>query len=61
VRPGREGEEEIAALMVRPSGTEPKVKYYFERSEAPAPGEPIASARSRAEEKLREMEAAFKP
>jgi phosphomannomutase len=48
-----------ARVTVRPSGTEPKVKYYFERSEVPAPGEPIETARSRAEAKLRKMEAAF--
>jgi phosphomannomutase len=48
-----------ARVTVRPSGTEPKVKVYFERSEVPLPGEPIEAARSRAEERLRSMEGAF--
>ncbi len=48
-------------VTVRPSGTEPKVKFYFERREIPAPGESVASARGRAEEKLSAMVSAFKP
>jgi phosphomannomutase len=48
-----------ARVTVRPSGTEPKVKVYFERSEVPGAGEPIEAARARAEAKLRIMESAF--
>jgi len=48
-----------ARITVRPSGTEPKLKYYFERSEVPATGEALAATRERAEKRLREMEGAF--
>ena len=33
--------------MMRPSGTEPKIKYYFDVRETIAQGEPIAQARAR--------------
>jgi phosphomannomutase len=39
-------------VTVRPSGTEPKIKYYFELKEQPAAGEPIAQARVRGERTL---------
>ena len=34
-------------IMMRPSGTEPKIKYYFDVRETIAQGEPIAQARAR--------------
>jgi phosphomannomutase len=41
-----------AQVTLRPSGTEPKIKYYFELREAPAKGEPMAQAKGRAKERL---------
>jgi phosphomannomutase len=39
-------------VTLRPSGTEPKIKYYFELKESLAPGEPMERARQRAEGRL---------
>jgi phosphomannomutase len=39
-------------VTLRPSGTEPKVKYYFELRVAPREGEELASATARGEERL---------
>ncbi|GHG64135.1 phospho-sugar mutase [Comamonas sp. JC664] len=39
-------------VTLRPSGTEPKIKYYFELKETLAEGEPLAQARVRAEAQL---------
>ena len=39
-------------VSVRPSGTEPKIKYYFELRESPREGEPLAAAKARGEERL---------
>jgi len=39
-------------VTLRPSGTEPKIKYYFELKETLADGEPLAEARARAEARL---------
>jgi phosphomannomutase len=49
-----------ARVTLRPSGTEPKIKFYFELKETPAPGEPLAVARGRAVEKLRALLADFR-
>ncbi|CAM3913888.1 phospho-sugar mutase [Corallococcus sp. ZKHCc1 1396] len=46
-------------VTLRPSGTEPKIKYYFEHKETPAPGEPLPQARQRAEAKLSALIDAF--
>ncbi|MCP3058102.1 phospho-sugar mutase [Myxococcus sp. K38C18041901] len=46
-------------VTLRPSGTEPKIKYYFERKETPAAGEPLAQARARAETRLTAFIEAF--
>ncbi|NVJ22661.1 phospho-sugar mutase [Myxococcus sp. AM011] len=46
-------------VTLRPSGTEPKIKYYFERKETPAAGEPLAQARARAEARLTSFIEAF--
>lgn len=46
-------------VTVRPSGTEPKVKFYFELREDLRPGEPLDAARARAESGLAGMTAAF--
>jgi phosphomannomutase len=42
-----------------PSGTEPKIKYYFELKETPGPGEPVSAARVRAEAQLQQFIDAF--
>ncbi|MHB8797709.1 MAG: phospho-sugar mutase [Thermoanaerobaculia bacterium] len=39
-------------VTLRPSGTEPKIKYYFELVETPRAAEPIPSAKVRGEERL---------
>ncbi len=39
-------------VTLRPSGTEPKIKYYFELKESLSAGEPLAKARERAEARL---------
>ncbi|MSP60280.1 MAG: phospho-sugar mutase [Myxococcales bacterium] len=39
-------------VTLRPSGTEPKIKYYFDLKQDLAQGEPLADARARAEGRL---------
>lgn len=42
-------------VTLRPSGTEPKIKYYFELKETLTAGESVAQARTRAEERLQAL------
>jgi phosphomannomutase len=42
-------------VIVRPSGTEPKIKYYFERIETMGEGERLGMARDRAEQKVKDL------
>jgi phosphomannomutase len=46
-------------VIVRPSGTEPKVKLYFDHREVVDAGEPVTRARERGERVLAAMDAAF--
>ena len=46
-------------VIVRPSGTEPKIKYYFELPERLAPGEDVRTAHRRGEQQLAELERDF--
>ena len=46
-------------VTLRPSGTEPKIKVYFEWREALSSGEPMAGARARAQQRLSALETAF--
>jgi len=46
-------------VMLRPSGTEPKIKYYFDLKENLESGEAFSAARKRSAEKLRRLEEAF--
>jgi phosphomannomutase len=46
-------------VTLRPSGTEPKIKYYFELKETLDPGEQVAQARVRAEGRLQALIDAF--
>jgi phosphomannomutase len=46
-------------ITLRPSGTEPKIKYYFDVREEVARGEPVADARARATAKLARLMKAF--
>ncbi|WNG45041.1 phospho-sugar mutase [Archangium minus] len=46
-------------VTARPSGTEPKIKYYFELKETLGSGEPVEAARARAEARLRKLIDAF--
>jgi len=48
-----------ARVTLRPSGTEPKIKYYFEVREAVGAREPVVKARQRASEKLKRIEEGF--
>ncbi len=48
-----------ARVTLRPSGTEPKMKVYFEWRESLTSDEPVAAARVRAQQRLHSMEAAF--
>ncbi|MCS6901750.1 MAG: phospho-sugar mutase [Myxococcales bacterium] len=41
-----------ARVVARPSGTEPKIKYYFDLREQVLPGEPYSKAHARAEARL---------
>jgi phosphomannomutase len=44
-------------VLARPSGTEPKLKFYFEATEQLSDGEPLAQARARAEAVITALEA----
>jgi phosphomannomutase len=46
-------------VTLRPSGTEPKIKYYFELRELVRAGEPMAAARARALGALQQLQEAF--
>lgn len=46
-------------VTLRPSGTEPKIKFYFELKESPGKGEPMAEAKARATKRLDALEGAF--
>lgn len=46
-------------VMLRPSGTEPKIKYYFDVCERVLESEPVADARARAEAALTALVEAF--
>lgn len=46
-------------VTLRPSGTEPKIKYYFELRELVRAGEPMAEARARALGRLRQLQDSF--
>jgi phosphomannomutase len=42
-------------IVARPSGTEPKIKYYFELRETVASEEPLAAAQARIDERVRAL------
>ena len=46
-------------IIARPSGTEPKLKFYFDLCEAIREGEPMADAEARAEQKMTALREAF--
>jgi phosphomannomutase len=46
-------------VTLRPSGTEPKIKFYFELKETLTTGEPMAGARARADARLKAFEDSF--
>jgi phosphomannomutase len=46
-------------ITMRPSGTEPKIKYYFDVREPVAPNEPFDAARARATKRMEALEKAF--
>jgi phosphomannomutase len=53
------GLEGGAQVTLRPSGTEPKIKYYFELPERLAAGEDVRTAHRRGEQQLAELERDF--
>jgi phosphomannomutase len=46
-------------VIARPSGTEPKAKFYFDVREEVGPGEPVANARARSAERMDRLADAF--
>jgi phosphomannomutase len=46
-------------VIARPSGTEPKAKFYFDVREEVAPGEPVSQALSRAQGAMKRLAEAF--
>jgi phosphomannomutase len=46
-------------IIARPSGTEPKIKFYFDLREPMEEGEPLSRAEARAETRLGELVAVF--
>jgi phosphomannomutase len=46
-------------IVARPSGTEPKIKFYFDVRTLPAAGESLDAARARGEQRLAALKAAF--
>jgi phosphomannomutase len=46
-------------VIARPSGTEPKAKFYFDVRAVAAPGEPLAAARARAVAAMEGLQGAF--
>ena len=51
--------EDGSRIIARPSGTEPKIKFYFDVCEPLAPDEALAPAEQRAARKMSELTAAF--
>jgi phosphomannomutase len=47
-------------LIARPSGTEPKAKFYVDVREPIAPGEPVSAAEARAAATMKELSEAFR-
>jgi phosphomannomutase len=46
-------------VVARPSGTEPKAKFYFDVRDEVQPGEPVAAAKSRAHARMKGLTGAF--
>ena len=51
--------ESGSRVIARPSGTEPKAKFYFDVREEVRPGEPMADATARATGRMKRLADAF--
>ena len=50
---------DVAKVVLRPSGTEPKAKFYFDVCDRIAEGESLDAAETRARDRMKQLQDAF--